>query len=461
MRYRLFLYRPAAESAFAPVIETINSAIIANSEYNWENKIAADNLKDFDVKNVISSMDSVFPEFDCSKYKVRVCLPPKQYKQNAFLYIITSYEKAGEVLPKLYAIASENDLALFDAETGKTFYRDLVDQAFITMRLRQQRLHNEIMKKMEPVWKIKKISPDKNDWNKRCDYVVTIRKSKDASFMERVQDFYRCLSESLSENEELCCEDYCYKIIGKGYQITYTFEGYKRNADQIGYNDGCTKFLNRMSTEKAFKWLENCSDTEVSDIFSRMDFKEMKHAYPNPADRFVASVNITKWQRKQIFSIYYSGIGYYGSEILFHIVPDWYYKDEGEISVLKIEEESASFILPFVNDIYPDFYQHYYLDENHLSMEMWERIISRIKEAKEMILHDTFNSKLIPYIKRFNLFALAQSDSEYEMIRTDEQKFLHEHRYDVAELYDVFIRWSEAQLNFYWFDGRLFNIQGP
>ena len=27
-----------------------------------------------------------------------------KYKQNAFLYIVTSYEKAGEVLPKLHAV---------------------------------------------------------------------------------------------------------------------------------------------------------------------------------------------------------------------------------------------------------------------------------------------------------------------------------------------------------------------
>ena len=72
----------------------------------------------------------------------------------------------------------------------------------------------------------------------------------------------------------------------------------------------------------------------------------MMNAYPNPAQRFVESVKITKWQRKQVFDIRYSGFGYYGSEILFHVVADDFYQNAANVSVLKIEEESASFIIP-------------------------------------------------------------------------------------------------------------------
>ncbi len=465
MLYRLFLYKTTAAVASAPAIGIVNDALSTNSEREWNGNGAADFLEYFDTASIVRIIEAELTDSDSDRCKCKAStrFPPKKYKQVPFIYVATSYKNAIEVLPKLYAIAAEYDLALYDAETGKTFYRDLVDRTFITMRLRQQVFHNEILNTMKPVWKIQKVSSYSDERDKSCDYVVTLKKDPKNSFEDRIKEFYRCLSNRLADDEELRCEDRCYKIVGKWYQITYTLEGYKKHANRIGYKSCCTGLLKRMGTDEAFRWLKGCSEKEVNDVFKRMNFNEMQRAYPNPADRFVASVNITKWQRKQLFDIRYSGIGYYGSEIIFHVVPDDFYQDSANISVLKIEEESASFILPFVDDIYPDFYTRYYLEENHLPIEMWGRIVDRLEEAKKLILHDTFAPELTPYIDRFNLYVLAHSDADYAAVRNNPCEFLYEHRYDVAYLYDVFIQWSKSQFEEYWNtgDGRLLNIQGP
>ena len=105
--------------------------------------------------------------------------------------------------------------------------------------------------------------------------------------------------------------------------------------------------------------------------------------------------------------------------------------------MLKIEEESASFILPFIHDVYPHFYERYYLAENHLPTEMWSKIIDRIKAAKEMIVNDTYCLELEKYIDSFNLFVLDKrndprlwkSNKEYNPV-----EFVFEHRFEIAYL---------------------------
>ena len=94
---------------------------------------------------------------------------------------------------------------------------------------------------------------------------------------------------------------------------------------------------------------------------------------------------------------------------------------------------------------------------------MWERIVNRPEEAKKLILHDTFSPELIPYVDRFNLFVLARSNAEDAAIRNNKRQFLYDHRYDVAYLHDVFIRWSKSQFEEFrnTGNGRLLNIQGP
>ena len=132
--------------------------------------------------------------------------------------------------------------------------------------------------------------------------------------------------------------------------------------------------------------------------------------------------------------------------------------------MLKIEEESASYILPFIHDIYPYFYKRYWLTENHLPTEMWRKIIERIKEAKNLILYNTYCPELKQYINEFNLFVLSNNyEEDLTRIKNRPIDFVYDHRYEITHLLDVFIQWSEIQLDYYERNGeqRMFNIQGP
>ena len=126
--------------------------------------------------------------------------------------------------------------------------------------------------------------------------IITLKWSYDKTVEERVQILYKTLKNNLFYNEELLTDNRCFTIKGKDYQIVYCIETYKKNADRIWYiEDGkvCTAFIRRMGIEVAFKWLKDNPEYRKA-IGERMYLEAMTETYPNPADRFVASVNIEK-----------------------------------------------------------------------------------------------------------------------------------------------------------------------
>ena len=214
-------------------------------------------------------------------------------------------------------------MTLFDAETKRILITDITDDAYITMKIRRQELHNAISNSMKPIRKIRRIEFASGKIEKSRSYVVTICKDAAVSFLERTARFHDCLYNNLCEGEELICENRYYTVKGRGYILNYILEGYKKHADTIGFTENginCTELLNRMGTEEAYRWLGTCTGEERNDIFNRMSFREMKAAYPNPAQRLNESIKITKWQRKQVFNIQYRGLGCYGSGVSFHAV---------------------------------------------------------------------------------------------------------------------------------------------
>ena len=138
--------------------------------------------------------------------------------------------------------------------------------------------------------------------------------------------------------------------------------------------------LHRISCEKAFKWLKYNPGKKHHENYERtierIPFIEMEYKYPNPADRFCASLNITKALLKEKIDIDYGSFEYFGSDIMFHRLPNDFCllpdRDGGRerISALKLEEEVASFVLPFVEEKYPYFYDRYYLTDNHIPVQV-------------------------------------------------------------------------------------------
>ena len=463
MVYRIYIYRSTCTTANAPGINICNQAVSTNSMDQWKDNGAARCMQEFDIEFIIGKIHSALGN-DC---ETQILTSPMSCTQVKYLCVTASYEKAASVLPVLHCITSANDLVLYDAETRRVFFRELVDRTFISVKTRIEDLKQAILAEMKPVWTIRRIQHLSSDRDHDYSFVVTLRKDTGKSFKNRCGEFYRCLVSHLGKNEQLHTNHECFTVIGEWYSIAFCLEGYKKHSNQIGYyshNRPRTKLIRRMGCDEVFRWMKQNPGMNKTAVFNRMNFREMVHAYPNPADRFIASVNISKWEQKQLFDIRYCGIGGYGSEILFHIVPNSYYRDEHEISVLAIEEESASFILPFIYDIYPYFYERYYMEQNHLPLQMLEEIIKRLKNAREAVINDPLGEAFWCYAKDFSLFVLARTDDEMQqLLHRDKKAVLFAHRFEIARLYGTFIQWSEAQLEEYDVtgDGRMFNIQGP
>jgi len=425
--YRLYIYKTSAVTAKAPAIGICNLAVSTNSENVWKLENAEDYMCNFDAEKVAKELEYQLGN-KCRIYHLR---SKPQYGKVEYLCIATSYAHAAEVLPYIHCVTASKDLVLYDAETKQTFFRELVNNTFITVKSRISDITQAILSEMKPVWSIRKIGESSTDRDHDYCYVVTLRKSQNKAFKERCKQFHDCLTAHLNQEEILDTSDECFTIRGQWYSISFCLEGYKKHPDQLGYfHHGYprTKLIRRMGCEEAFRWVKQ-SNSNLNTIIKRMTFRELEQAYPNPADRFVKSVNISKWESRCGLGVRYCGIGFYGSEILFHIVPDEYYEDQyresRHISVLAVREGIAAPILSVVEKYYPYFSRRYYLEENHLPIEMLRQIVDDAKEER----------------------------AEYTKT----------HKYDHAKLLDIFIQWSEAQLYLYEFtgEGRMINVQGP
>lgn len=452
MLYRLFLYNTNAFRS-SPVIGEMNHAVAMNSDQYWRSHETARYMAPFDSESVARQIEKELTDPVAEQCKCRCIVeyPPKMHRKVSYIFLATSFEKAAEVLPRVHAIAAENGLVMYDAELNRTYYRELVDVPYITMQTRQQALRLAITESVKPVWSVRCILLPVKGERKECAYAITLRKDAAVSFGERNERFYACLRDNLAVGEKLTCEDRCYTVSGHGYSVTYVLEGYKKQPDRIGFVENGvpkTALLHRMGVEAAYRWTEECGGVTPESVLQRTVLREMRKNIPNPGTRYVVSAKISKWIRKLPIDIGYRKLGPCGSAIRFHVVPDRDDPAPEEVSVLAIEESDAGYILPFIHDVYPYFMERYYLTPNHLPAEMWWRIMERLRKAKNMILHDTFNPELEPYIVKFPYYNTAE--------------LLYSHRFEAVLLIDIFLQWSEAQLDAYECnDDLMFNIQGP
>ena len=427
MLYRLFIYKSSATTVKAPAIGICNLAVSTNSDNVWKLEEAANYMSDFRANDIAQKLQDQLGD----KCRIYYRKSPLAYGNVEYLCVATSYAHASTVLPYVHCVTAANDLVLYDSETKRTFFRELVNNTFITVKSRIADFTHAILSEMKPVWTIRKICEYTTDRDYDYAYVVTLRKLKDISFKDRCRDFYNRLNEHLSQDETLDTSNECFTIHGKWYSISFCLEGYKKHPNQMGYYQNGfprTKLIKRMGCEEAFRWMKQTKVNQNA-IMKRMNFRELEQAYPNPADRFIKSVNISKWESKKELGVRYCGIGFYGSEILFHIVPDEYYDEQycesRCISVLAIQEYAAGPILSIIEEYYPYFSQRYYMEENHLPIEMWRQIVEESK-AKHL-------------------------------------EYIGNNQFSYAKLLEIFIRWSEAQLDIYELtgEGRMINVQGP
>lgn len=147
-----------------------------------------------------------------------------------------------------------------------------------------------IIRSKKPKTRIRKIISYQNEDKSRYFYVVTISKNEKL-FTERVDEFNNLLLDNLKPNESLVYNNDCFCIMSDKYEISYTFEGYYKQANKKGYiinGIANEKLLHRMGFEFAIKYARkhNIYDLAISEI----DNTVWQEKYPNSADRLIAII---------------------------------------------------------------------------------------------------------------------------------------------------------------------------
>lgn len=459
MRYRLFMYGTTAKDRYALCVDSTNRALLHIDNNYWRKNVVTDYMERFDIDRLSEELRSKLGDL-C---RIVVKYPPEDQEQIPYLYISTDYLNAARVLAFALCVAAENDLVLYDAERDVTHFRTVVNDSFIKCAERASEIKDAIYSGDLKLWKIRKTGSfyETEYGTYHNSYTVTVRKTlkSNKTAKEATESFYELLRAQIADGEKLICSDRCFKVMGEWYKIEFTLEwGFKDRPQIVGYveNDVVhTRQLHRMSTEQAFDFLNGFSDYEKDVVFDRMRFREMIEAFPNPADRFVHSVNITKRLKKQKIEAKYCGVDWcYSPDMSFHIVPDDIPDDEKEaVSCFSVEGDfSLSFILPIVEDVYP-YVKDRYHDEYHLPYEVWNKLIDRVNEIKKLVLQDTYGRELAPYIDRFCLSILESDDEKYGKEKPSKTDVLYAHRYEVADFYDIFSEWLRAQREYNGFSG--------
>ena len=416
MRYSLYIYATKLDSADSICIPECNEAMMNG---RWGDYSPGCHMRPFDTAELTAAVTTALTD----RCRIHSHALPEPYADVSYLYLVTTYEHAPSVLPVLHGLCTERDLVLYDAERDKTYYRDLVDMAFIRCKTRAAEIRQRILTEMKPVWTYRSLGGE-DSYQRR--YVVTLRNDAEKPFYIRCEEFCHCLSSLLEPGEELECAQGFFRICSESYEIVLCLEGYKKQSDMIAwYENGRPRAekAGRMGCEQAFRWLKDKPGKSKA-VFQRMNFREMIEKYPNPADRFVAAVKISKWEQKQDYGISYRGIGPYGAEILFHVVPGDY-DDPASYSVLAIDEFDAELLFHFISAYYPYIYQRYY-DNNYIPAQMMIDILGKMEEAFETEKRSSLTPK-------------------------------------TAGLLRAFIQWAELQLELYYDcdDNVVFNVQGP
>ena len=457
MRYRLFIYGTEARTADAIAVDLINRALLSNDVTEWMKNGAEEFMSVFDAQGIADRLCSCYGD-KCAVFVNHSPTP----KSIPYICLSTSGKHAAEVIAFAVCVAAVNDLALWDAEKDVTHYRTIVDEPFIRCREREKQIKTAILRSDLTVFRTKSTGEfyDVHECYNRS-FTVTVRKSRKRgtlSVTDVTQRFHELLAGLVEDGERLCCHDRGFEIQGDRYSIRLCLEwGFKDRANLVGYyENGEPKYelLHRMSTEAAFKELAAFSKYEREIVFDRMRFYELLLDYPEPADRFVRSVVITKFLKQQRLELSYCGLDWRSSpNTVFHIVTDeWIPEEKSAFSCLMIGWSGESFIRPIVDEIYPLAKGKFY-DEFHLPLDVWERIIIRLKEVKKLILHNTYSAELAPYIEQFHVSVFDENNASAGGSKKSDADILYEHRYEVARFYDFICDWLDSQKEKYGYSG--------
>ena len=470
MRYRVFLYNTKAARKGAISLDIINHNL-RTCFPEWDKGNEPEHyMLPFDTEKIVELIKDELSKESVQKCVFHIWSTPLE--KIGYICVDTTFAYIDQIWPALVKIALQTQLVVVDAQTGQyEFEPQSFRYAWRDMTLRILELNEQIRKNTVSIWQLRKLYKQNIGNEPEAAYVLTLDKNRELPLYDRTKAFFHLLKSLLKDDEELSIRDQCFTVCGPWYTISYSIEAYRKNADtrcyMLSHDTVRIEKLHRISCEKAFKWIKDHPGKRNSTylgIVERVFFSEMKDEYRNPADRFCASFNITKALQKEKLDIDYSGFQGFGAQIMIHKVPNNFclLADErcrDSISALKIGEELATFILPFVTEEYPYFYERYYLTDNHIPSNMLEKIKDKLAQARDHMYAGKDLQLYEPYLKEAHFWALDQNHEYGE--KADPAKLpilIEKYRCSIAHLYDIFVQWADSQLSG---EDDLFNITGP
>ncbi|MBQ8907050.1 MAG: hypothetical protein IJY71_00490 [Clostridia bacterium] len=297
MKKGLLLYRAA--EVHSEALEEINRALFQKVVAGRRKVFGDEGMLPFEAEEIKEKILAFLMKYGSRLHCVEVRYSLKS--EMPYVYVEPEAQDLMPIWTFLKCLAAEYGLALYFPDRKRTFYTvDKRYKDYAYMRLRARELNELAQRTLHCVWRLRCLDVTEEENRRSCSYVISLDKEW-GSFESNVRSFYKLLKESLNEKETLSTDCKCFTVRGEGYEIVYCVEGYRNHADRVGYiqkGRPLVTLMRRMCCELAAKQSKHFEPWELEDVKRRMRQPDWIEQYPNPAERYVESVNLTKRQRR-------------------------------------------------------------------------------------------------------------------------------------------------------------------
>lgn len=290
--------------------------------------------------------------------------------------------------------------------------------------------------------------------------VISSRKRHGLAMEERVKRIYALLQTELRKDEKLECRNKSFIIDADAYQIAFVVEGYNKNPSITAYMEEgkpVVKPLRRMNSKMAMRRARKLygGTLKNSPVWRRLGLLDMVNRFPNPADRFVASVKIEEKLRYINMGIGYDSYGrsFSGSIWLYNISHD---QDSctnmKNMDYLYIGEEAFTFIYPFIVKYAGDDFD-YSSRINTFHCSIINKIVYDMRELSFRILYYPYTDEVKNYLAKMDIRYIDGDSNKYN----NTSCLAYKNRKRLFEFYNFICDWLENNMVY---GERVINIAG-
>lgn len=303
-------------------------------------------------------------------------------------------------------------------------------------------------------------------------YVIALQRRRagpSPSLADQVLRVRDILASALAEDESLNCRHRAFWVKSPVCTISFTIEAYNKHPTLSAHMDGegdnpVVEPLGRMSTSLAFRRLREFAEEEdyrQTPVWRRMNLRNMRRRYPNPADRLAASVALEKRLRRIRLGLSYDApFCERGCAFVLQAVRSIRPSagDLTEADCLYIGDDDFNFIAPCIYDhVGMDF--EYYSFLNVVGHPTWKKILQSLRRIAAITLHAPFSPEWEEHYDRCEEYLLEPEEDSDSLPDKNEKWVFYTHRRRLYDFYHFIIEWLEAH-NLHETQDAAINIRG-